>query len=54
VNLELGYDGKRDRWNGYDVSNHMKVIKGSEGIEKERRAIKVSHIAYRALYFPQV
>eukprot|EP01006_Ploeotia_vitrea_P042627 TRINITY_DN66640_c5_g4_i1.p1 TRINITY_DN66640_c5_g4~~TRINITY_DN66640_c5_g4_i1.p1 ORF type:complete len:530 (+),score=111.64 TRINITY_DN66640_c5_g4_i1:84-1673(+) len=44
VEVKLGYEGKRDRWNGYDASNHNKLLAEYEGIEKERRAIKAKQL----------
>jgi pre-mRNA-processing factor SLU7 len=35
--LVLDYDGKRDRWNGYDASEHMKAMEEFEKAEQERR-----------------
>lgn len=26
VHLLLDYDGKRDRWNGYDPEEHMRIV----------------------------
>ena len=26
--IELDYDAKRDRWNGYDPSEHVKIYEG--------------------------
>eukprot|EP00741_Cyanophora_paradoxa_P019865 tig00000217_g19173.t1 len=40
----LDYDGKRDRWNGYDASMHREVVEMHEEIEKERREIKKKQI----------
>eukprot|EP01116_Phalansterium_solitarium_P012981 TRINITY_DN2977_c0_g3_i1.p1 TRINITY_DN2977_c0_g3~~TRINITY_DN2977_c0_g3_i1.p1 ORF type:complete len:541 (+),score=181.76 TRINITY_DN2977_c0_g3_i1:146-1768(+) len=38
--LLLDYDGKRDRWNGYDPAEHRKVMDQFEKIEEERRRKK--------------
>ncbi|VDC07706.1 unnamed protein product [Peniophora sp. CBMAI 1063] len=35
--IELGYDAKRDRWNGYDPGEHKKVYEEYEAIEAERQ-----------------
>lgn len=35
--IELGYDAKRDRWNGYDASEHKRVYEEYEAIEAERQ-----------------
>lgn len=26
IQLDLDYDGKRDRWNGYDPEEHMRIV----------------------------
>ncbi|KAJ3143146.1 mRNA splicing protein [Physocladia obscura] len=38
--VSLGFDAKRDRWNGYDSSAHSKVISDWELVEKERQRIR--------------
>ncbi|KAJ3394731.1 mRNA splicing protein [Entophlyctis sp. JEL0112] len=38
--ISLGFDAKRDRWNGYDSSNHSKIISDWELVEKERQRIR--------------
>nr|CDI55491.1 related to step II splicing factor SLU7 [Melanopsichium pennsylvanicum 4] len=40
----LDYAAKRDRWNGYDPSEHKKVIEEFEAIEQERRRLKEEQI----------
>lgn len=44
VDVNLDYDGKRDRWNGYDSSNHRRNVDEYERIEAERRAIKTKQL----------
>lgn len=39
-NFELDFDGKRDRWNGYDPTEHHKVIEKFEKADVERRKLK--------------
>ncbi|KAJ1025914.1 hypothetical protein NDA16_002540 [Ustilago loliicola] len=40
----LDYAAKRDRWNGYDPSEHKKVMEEFEAIEEERRRLKEEQI----------
>ena len=38
--VELGWDGKRDRWNGYDPREHDEVVKEHQRLEELRRLEK--------------
>ncbi|RKP22707.1 Pre-mRNA splicing Prp18-interacting factor-domain-containing protein, partial [Syncephalis pseudoplumigaleata] len=38
--VDLNFEGKRDRWNGYDASDHMQLIEKYEKIGEERRKRK--------------
>ncbi|ORY36153.1 hypothetical protein BCR33DRAFT_759054 [Rhizoclosmatium globosum] len=38
--LNLGFDAKRDRWNGYDPSEHSKIIKDWELVDQERKRLR--------------
>ncbi|GBB93192.1 hypothetical protein RclHR1_02130005 [Rhizophagus clarus] len=42
--IELDYDSKRDRWNGYDPSEHAKIYEEYEKIEEARRKMKASEL----------
>lgn len=35
--FELDYDGKRDRWNGYDAASYARVIERYEARDEARR-----------------
>jgi hypothetical protein len=42
--LEFSYDGKRDRWNGYDTKEYSKVIRRFEVTELERKKKKLQEL----------
>lgn len=46
--LKLDYDGKRDRWNGYQPEDYKQVIEDWERIEGERRRVKAAEMEERA------
>lgn len=35
--FELDYDGKRDRWNGYDTSTYARIVERYEAKDEARR-----------------
>jgi Pre-mRNA splicing Prp18-interacting factor len=39
-NLLVDYDGKRDRWNGYDPSEHGAIIEEFQKVEDAKRLLK--------------
>ncbi|KAJ1678284.1 mRNA splicing protein, partial [Spiromyces aspiralis] len=41
---KIGYDAKRDYWDTYDPSNHIKIIKEWELIEEARKKNKASEL----------
>jgi pre-mRNA-processing factor SLU7 len=42
--VQLDWDEKRDRWNGYDPREHDKVIEEYNKIEEARRKAKASEL----------
>ncbi|KDN36015.1 hypothetical protein K437DRAFT_260255 [Tilletiaria anomala UBC 951] len=42
--LDKDWDAKRDRWNGYDPSNHKRVIESYNAIEEARRKLREEEI----------
>eukprot|EP01097_Dermamoeba_algensis_P006387 TRINITY_DN4003_c0_g1_i1.p1 TRINITY_DN4003_c0_g1~~TRINITY_DN4003_c0_g1_i1.p1 ORF type:complete len:302 (+),score=74.51 TRINITY_DN4003_c0_g1_i1:60-965(+) len=40
--ISLDFDGKRDRWNGYDPTNHVSVIEKFEKVDQERKQKKTA------------
>ncbi|KAJ3089267.1 mRNA splicing protein [Quaeritorhiza haematococci] len=38
--VELGFEAKRDRWNGYDATEYMQTIQEWELIDEQRRKIR--------------
>ncbi|KAK9767928.1 mRNA splicing protein [Basidiobolus ranarum] len=42
--LDLSFDGKRDRWNGYDPREHDELYKEWEMIEEERKKRKAQEL----------
>ncbi|GBP90284.1 Pre-mRNA-splicing factor SLU7 [Eumeta japonica] len=43
-NLNLSYDGKRDRWNGYDPSEHKAIIEEYQKIEEAKRELRAKKL----------
>ncbi|KAK0536548.1 mRNA splicing protein [Tilletia horrida] len=42
--LDKDYDAKRDRWNGYDPTQHKRVVEQYEAVEEERRRLREEEI----------
>ncbi|KAK2143442.1 hypothetical protein LSH36_840g02021 [Paralvinella palmiformis] len=42
--LEFSYDGKRDRWNGYNPAEHKKIIEEYQKIDEAKRLLKAQRI----------
>uniref|UniRef100_T1J8A8 Pre-mRNA-splicing factor SLU7 n=1 Tax=Strigamia maritima TaxID=126957 RepID=T1J8A8_STRMM len=43
-NLNLNYDGKRDRWNGYNPDEHKKVIEEFAKVDEAKRQLKAEKL----------
>ncbi|XP_028151594.2 pre-mRNA-splicing factor Slu7 [Diabrotica virgifera virgifera] len=43
-NLALSFDGKRDRWSGYDPSEHKAVIEEFQKVEEAKRQLKADKL----------
>lgn len=43
-NLAVDYDGKRDRWNGYDPSEHRAIIEEFQKVEDAKRTLKAEKL----------
>jgi len=42
--VELSWEGKHDRWNGFDPAEYKQVIEYHESLEKERQRLKAEQI----------
>lgn len=42
--MELGYDAKRDRWNGYDPSEHKRIYEEYAAVEEARQKLREEEI----------
>ncbi|XP_022828174.1 pre-mRNA-splicing factor Slu7 [Spodoptera litura] len=43
-NLNLSYDGKRDRWNGYDPQQHKAIIEEYQKVEDAKRELRAKKL----------
>lgn len=43
-NLVQAYDGKRDRWAGYDPANHREIVEEYQKIEEAKREMKAQRL----------
>ncbi|XP_030639790.1 pre-mRNA-splicing factor SLU7 isoform X2 [Chanos chanos] len=44
VQLSLDYDGKRDRWNGYDPDDHMRIVEEYAKVDLAKRTLKAQKL----------
>jgi pre-mRNA-processing factor SLU7 len=42
--LAVDYDGKRDRWNGYDPSEHKIIVEEFQKVEDAKRKLKAEKL----------
>nr|CDS27535.1 step II splicing factor slu7 [Hymenolepis microstoma] len=42
--IKLGYDAKRDRWNGYDAREHQRFVAEFQRLEEARKIVKAKKI----------
>ncbi|XP_034829257.1 pre-mRNA-splicing factor Slu7 [Maniola hyperantus] len=42
--LNLSYDGKRDRWNGYDPAQHKAIIEEYQKVEEAKRELRAQRL----------
>lgn len=42
--LSMDYDGKRDRWRGYDPSEHKAIIEEYQKIEEAKRQLRAEKL----------
>ena len=43
-NLNLSYDGKRDRWNGYDPEQHKAILEEYQKVEEAKRELRAKKL----------
>ncbi|XP_017329143.1 pre-mRNA-splicing factor SLU7 [Ictalurus punctatus] len=44
IQLSLDYDGKRDRWNGYDPEEHMRIVEEYSKVDLAKRTLKAQRL----------
>uniref|UniRef100_A0A7N6B249 Pre-mRNA-splicing factor SLU7 n=1 Tax=Anabas testudineus TaxID=64144 RepID=A0A7N6B249_ANATE len=44
VQLDLDYDGKRDRWNGYDPEEHQRIVEEYAKVDLAKRTLKAQKL----------
>uniref|UniRef100_A0A672TBZ4 Pre-mRNA-splicing factor SLU7 n=1 Tax=Sinocyclocheilus grahami TaxID=75366 RepID=A0A672TBZ4_SINGR len=44
IQLSMDYDGKRDRWNGYDPDEHMRIVEEYAKVDLAKRTLKAQKL----------
>ncbi|KAG8004102.1 Pre-mRNA-splicing factor SLU7 [Nibea albiflora] len=44
IQLDLDYDGKRDRWNGYDPEEHQRIVEEYAKVDLAKRTLKAQKL----------
>ncbi|KAI9222234.1 Pre-mRNA splicing Prp18-interacting factor-domain-containing protein, partial [Blastocladiella britannica] len=44
TDVKLGFEAKRDRWNGYDTAEHTRLMREWELVEEQRKRIKAKNL----------
>ncbi|XP_066505388.1 pre-mRNA-splicing factor SLU7 [Hoplias malabaricus] len=44
IQLSMDYDGKRDRWNGYDPEDHMRIVEEYGKVDQAKRTLKAQRL----------
>ncbi|XP_051505309.1 pre-mRNA-splicing factor SLU7 [Myxocyprinus asiaticus] len=44
IQLSMDYDGKRDRWNGYDPDDHMRIVEEYSKVDLAKRTLKAQKL----------
>ncbi|XP_063046772.1 pre-mRNA-splicing factor SLU7 [Engraulis encrasicolus] len=44
ITLDMDYDGKRDRWNGYDPEDHMRIVEEYSKVDLAKRTLKAQKL----------
>uniref|UniRef100_A0A3B3TRB8 Pre-mRNA-splicing factor SLU7 n=1 Tax=Poecilia latipinna TaxID=48699 RepID=A0A3B3TRB8_9TELE len=44
VQLDMDYDGKRDRWNGYDPEEHQRIVEEYAKVDLAKRTLKAQKL----------
>ena len=44
TDMDMNYDAKRDRWNGYDPADYRQVVEEHERMEETRKLIRAKNV----------